>query len=254
LYLSTVPALPLTNGALTGWPREWVTRSPKGPWGLTSWHQCKQGCLRSHSKNWIPSPGAPDRYLQDLKREGPGAEEGECICQQDGSGHWAGPQCNQCQDGYWGPDCSRAHLNGRPGLLMQWRFVCSSGASGWGGTVVAVGRIHRAASISFPECHPLLACIGWASEVLPPLCNTAPDCLDRERRPSGMSRARATSTGPATGWMATATATPTQSWAQGPPFSGTGPRACPRSCIVQGLLPAQCMVYTVRQTPLWLLL
>ena len=30
---------------------------------------------------------------------------GACACQRNASGHWAGPHCNECEPGYWGPAC-----------------------------------------------------------------------------------------------------------------------------------------------------
>ena len=44
------------------------------------------------------------------------ARTGACECQANASGHWAGPECNECRLGYWGLACAElCDCNGHGG-------------------------------------------------------------------------------------------------------------------------------------------
>ena len=52
-------------------------------------------------------------------------DTGACVCQDDGAGHFGGPNCTQCAPGYWGPTCTEpcrcsghGHCRGRDGACQ----------------------------------------------------------------------------------------------------------------------------------------
>ena len=53
----------------------------------------------------------PHRCFADVQHPPPrGACDpgtGQCVCQRNASGYWAGPHCNECAAGYWGLECNR---------------------------------------------------------------------------------------------------------------------------------------------------
>ena len=61
-----------------------------------------------------PRVTCPSRGIYPAPHFQCNARTGACECQANASGHWAGPECNECQVGYWGPNCAAlCDCNGR---------------------------------------------------------------------------------------------------------------------------------------------
>lgn len=52
-------------------------------------------------------------------------DSGQCECRDNALGHWQGPRCSKCMEGYWGPECSAACTCNNRGTCDSTNAKCS---------------------------------------------------------------------------------------------------------------------------------